>query len=483
MRALLHATMLGVLLGLPSTASAQSKKDLQRQIDELRAELRAVKAAQSAVPAAPAAPAIAAGTPAPGLAGGTPGTAPARIADAAAAPHHQPVSITGAKPAKKAWFERLQLRGYTQMRFNGLLNGDDTAPAGRSRLRSVHDAALADKDNFSLRRARLILQGQVADRVAIYLQTDFASAVNAQSNGERREHYGQLRDAYVDIFLDKAHEFKLRAGQSKVPFGWENMQSSSNRLTLDRSDGINSGVPSERDLGIVAYYTPTRVQKLWDRLAHDGQKTFGNYGAFAVAAYNGQGVNRSEQNANVMKVVMATWPFELDGLGDAFAGQVVEVGGAGMLGRVRPEIRTGGVSPTSFEDNRVAVHAMLYPQPFGIQAEWSWGRGPQYDIAARAIRTRPLGGGYVQAMLNAGDLGFGKLIPYGRWQRYRGGWKGSTNAPRLETDEIELGVEWHFLDALELTVAYANMKRREADERRTGRAKGNLIRTQLQWSY
>jgi hypothetical protein len=36
---------------------------------------------------------------------------------------------------------------------------------------------------------------------------------------------------------------------------------------------------------------------------------------------------------------------------------------------------------------------------------------------------------------------------------------------------------------LELTIAYSHMKRLEADERRTGRAEGDLIRTQLQWNY
>lgn len=75
------------------------------------------------------------------------------------------------------------------------------------------------------------------------------------------------------------------------------------------------------------------------------------------------------------------------------------------------------------------------------------------------------------------------MTPYGRWQHYRGGWKVNINAPRLETDQFELGVALRFVDAFELTVAYVNMKRREADERRSGRATGNLIRTQLQWNY
>ena len=44
-------------------------------------------------------------------------------------------------------------------------------------------------------------------------------------------------------------------------------------------------------------------------------------------------------------------------------------------------------------------------------------------------------------------------------------------------------VEWQPWKALEITLAYARMKRAEADERRTGRATGDLIRTQVQWNY
>lgn len=417
----------------------------------------------------------AAATPAPPAAT-TPTPAPAPQLAEAKAP---PAPVVHDK--KKAWYERLQLRGYTQMRYNAFLDGDETAPAGRSRLRSVHDSSINENGNFSLRRARLVLQGNITDNVALYFQTDFASAVSGQSNGEQRQHFGQLRDAYVDFFIDKKHEFKLRFGQSKVPFGWENLQSSSNRLTLDRSDAINSAVPSERDLGIVAFYTPTHVQHIWDRLAKDGQKLFGNYGAFGVAVYNGQGVNRIEQNKGLMKVAMGTWPFELG----TFAGktQVLELGGAVMFNNVKPEIRAGGVSAIDYKDDHYGVHAILYPQPFGLQAEWTWGRTPQYDDIRKAIRSTKAQGGYVQAMYNVGDVGLGKLMPYARWQHYRGGWKAGTNAPRLETDEVEVGAEWQINSAFEFTLAFANMKRREADERRFGRAEGNLIRTQVQFNY
>lgn len=463
---------------MPQAAQAQTVEQLQSQIDELKAQVQALTAALSVRQPAPATASAAA--PAPVRTSPAPAPQMASLSE----PTPNPVDAEPAQKPKKGWYDRLSLRGYTQMRYNAFLSGDDSAPAGVSRLRSVHDSGISDNGGFTLRRVRLVLQGDISDRVSLYLQPDFATAVSNQSGGERRESFGQLRDAYADIFLDKAKSVRLRFGQSKVPYGWENMQSSSNRLTLDRSDGINSAVPGERDLGVVAYYTPPSVQKIWDRLADDGQKLFGNYGAFGLGLFNGQGVNKTEQNKDLMKVAFATWPFELDGLGDAFAGQVFEIGGSAMLNTIQPEIRSGGVSALSYDDNRAGIHAMLYPQPIGIQAEWNWGRAPQYDLASQSIRASKLNGGYVQMMMRLPTSdSFGTLMPYGRWQHYRGGWKAATNAPRLETDEFELGLEWQPWKALEITMAYARMKRAEADERRTGRAEGHLIRTQVQWNY
>jgi hypothetical protein len=208
---------------------------------------------------------------------------------------------------------------------------------------------------------------------------------------------------------------------------------------------------------------------------------FGNYGAFGLALYNGQGTNRSETNNGLMFVAMATWPFALDGLG--LDGQVLEVGGAVMRNRFQPELRSGGVSALSYADNRVGIHAMLYPQPFGVQAEWNWGTGPEWDSATQSIREKPLSGGYVQPMLRIRRSPIGPFMAFGRWQHYRGGWKAALNTPRLETDELELGIEFQPMTPLEFTLTYGHARRREADERRSGRAEGDIIRAQVQWNY
>lgn len=43
-----------------------------------------------------------------------------------------------------------------------------------------------------------------------------------------------------------------------MPYGFENMQSSQNRLSLDRGDAMNSAVVGERDLGVFAYWIPEK---------------------------------------------------------------------------------------------------------------------------------------------------------------------------------------------------------------------------------
>jgi Phosphate-selective porin O and P len=478
--ALLASLSAAPALAQGGPAPARTIEELQRQIDELKAMVAELKAAQATTRPAPAVPSVAAAPPAVATSpAAAPSTAPVVVA-AAPAPG-APIVLTAPARRGKPWYEKLSLRGYTQMRVNEIISGDATAPAGVSRLRSIGDGGINDRNNFSFRRIRLILQGDLNDHVSLYLQPDFASAVSNQSVGERREAFGQIRDAYIDVFPTDDHALRLRFGQSKVPFGWENLQSSSSRLALDRTDGINSAVPTERDLGIVVYYTPAHVQAIWNRLAADGQKLFGNYGAFGAAIYNGQGTNRAEANNGLMTVVMGTWPFALDGLG--LVGQVLEVGGAVMRNRVQPELRSAGVSPLSYADNRVGVHAILYPRPFGVQGEWNWGSGPEWDSATQSIREKPLTGGYVQAMARVKQSPLGPFMPFARWQHYRGGFKAGLNAPRLETDELELGIEFQPMSPLELTISYGHAKRREADERRSGRAEGDLLRAQLQWNY
>lgn len=98
---------------------------------------------------------------------------------------------------------------------------------------------------FTIRRGRLILSGFARDNVFLYIQPDVAASSGTSLN------VLQLRDAYFDVFFDSLHTWRVRVGQSKVPFGYENMQSSSLRLPIERAEVFNTAsVPGERDLGV-----------------------------------------------------------------------------------------------------------------------------------------------------------------------------------------------------------------------------------------
>lgn len=397
----------------------------------------------------------------------------------ASTPPATPPADAPKRADSKKWYDRIALRGYLQMRYNHGIGAEASA------LRSPGDRFIGDDQTIGMRRARLVLSGDIADNVSIYLQPDFAST----PSGSSTTHFGQLRDAYADIYLDPQREFRLRAGQSKIPYGWENLQSSQNRLSFDRADALNSGVRDERDLGVFFYYTPTEIQSRFQYLVKSGLKGSGDYGVFGIGLYNGQGANRAERNKETHAVVHVTYPFKFDN------GQFLEVGADAYTGRFKLATPTAitvdkrsftpvDTSPDSgAQDQRMAVHAIYYPQPFGLQAEWTVGRGPQLDMAKGVIRTRPLRGGYVQAMYKFDNRRSGSWMPYLKWQTYRGASKFDTNSPRMLVDETELGLEWQPITAIELTMAYANMRRTHVSTSPYATLKGDLLRLQLQVNF
>jgi len=365
------------------------------------------------------------------------------------------------------WYQKLSIRGYTQFRYNYVT--DD------KKLVSEYDSSIGNNKGFQFRRIRLVISGDVTDWLSIYIQPDFAASAGTGNNN-----FAQLRDAYTDIFLpflSKDKEFRIRAGQSKVPFGFENLQSSQQRLALDRVDGLNSAVNGERDIGFFFYYTPAETRKVFRSLIDKGLKGSGDYGVLGVGVYNGQTLNVTEANDNKHVVLHATYPFELP------YGQIIQVGADAYRGVVNVTTAPGtGLATTAGNvnilDERIGAHFVLYPQPFGFQAEWNWGRGPELNAARNAVQEGYLQGGYVQAMYKWDDA-----IPYIRWQEYNGGKKHRTNSPFNVVRELEVGLEYQFSRALELTVAYAWMKRTDTINAPYDIRDGQVVRCQLQWNY
>lgn len=373
-------------------------------------------------------------------------------------------------PPKKQWFESIQLRGYMQVRYNRLLETNPLLQCAQC------DRSWGDNGGFFIRRMRLIFSGQISERVYFYIQPDLVS--NPSSTATQ---YAQIRDAYVDVGLDAKNEFRLRVGQSKVPFGFENMQSSQNRIPLDRNDALNSAVANERDLGVFFYYAPKNIRTLFASLVNDGLKGSGDYGVFSFGAYNGQTANRAEANNSPHIVSRFSYPFAVNK-------QILEMGVQAYTGQyiLTPDLINAGVKlPTtrSFLDQRVAGSFVLYPKPFGIQAEYNIGRGPRFNKVSDSVEVSSLKGGYITASYKT-QKGKHVIIPFSRYQYYQGGKKHEMDAMAYDVKEFEVGIEWQPNKNIELVTMYTFSDRRfESFKNQNNHQKGSLLRIQLQLNF
>jgi hypothetical protein len=368
----------------------------------------------------------------------------------------------GEKPiAEKKWYERLNLRGYAQFRYNRLL---ETNPELRC---DQCDKSWGNNGHFFIRRARLILSGDVHEQVFAYIQPDLANEVAGVGT-----HFLQIRDLYFDLSIDRAKEFRFRIGQSKVPFGFADLQSSQNRITLDRDDGLNSAFPNERDLGVFFYWAPSEIRARFKLLVDDGLKGSGDYGVVGVGVYNGQTANKLELGNNLHAVARVSYPFQLGN------GQYIEPGVQAYAG----QYTIAGTG--EFPDRRAAASLVVYPQPIGFQAEYNFGEGPTYIPGLNTVETGPLQGGYVQTMFRIADLGGHVLIPYARYQFYDGGKKAERDARAYRVRELAVGVEWSPFKVFELTAEYTISSRRFEDSAvPSNLQEGSLLRLQAQFNF
>ncbi len=345
--------------------------------------------------------------------------------------------------SKDKWYEKVKLAGYTQVRYTSLMNQSGAV------LNVPNDGSARDRESLRIRRGRIKFSGDVAERLYLYAQMDFAASVGGG--------FGvQMRDLYGDISLDADKEYRIRLGQSKVPFGFVNLQSSQNRAPLERADALNSALENERDLAAFFYWTPKRVQDRFKEIKKLGLKHSGNYGMFGFGVYNGQGPNRNDVNGLVHTVVRASYPFQLKN------GRFLEVGAQAYHGEFQVSTADpDGAGPLAapaagrdgVRDQRAGLSFILYPQPWGLEAEWNIGRGPTLSGDSLSVGSESLHGGYLMAYYKA-DTGWGRFFPYARWNYYDGGRKFATNAPASVVNEMDFGVEWSPWKFVEVAIQY-----------------------------
>lgn len=375
-----------------------------------------------------------------------------------------------AKETTRQWYESIKIRGYAQVRYNRLLETNPDLGCEQC------DKSWGNDGGFFIRRMRIIFYGQIHKQVYFYVQPDFASS--ASTTGL---HFGQLRDAYFDVGVDKDNVFRFRIGQSKVPFGFENMQSSQNRLPLDRNDALNSAVSNERDLGVFFYWTPKSKQALFKEIADNGLKHSGDYGVFGFGMYNGQTANRPELNDQQHTVARLTYPMRI-------GKQIIEPGIQGYTGNFT--IPTSQVSAKTkhnqdytYLDQRAAATFVLYPKPFGILAEYNLGKGPEFNKETDSIEVKKLQGGYITLSYMTRYKSH-LFIPFLRAQHYSGGKKHETDARSYDVEELELGVEWQPFKQFEIVAMYTMSSRRYEDyAMQNNLQRGNLLRLQAQVNF
>ncbi len=418
------------------------------------------------MPASPAEPSTATSLPTLPVAL-TPSPLAATNSSTTGAVASSPVPVAETK--HESWTDRITLRGYIQLRYNRAFA--ETSPGLKYEF---GDKGLTGPAAFTFRRVRLAILAKPTDRVTLYLQPDFAGALAGET-----QHILAMRDAYGDLAIGENREFHLRLGQLKVPYGWENIQSSQNRIALDRSEAINTAAPGERDIGAFVFYTPKEVHERFETITKLGLKGSSDWGLASFGVANGQGINLAERNSTKTAYARFSLPFLIG------SSQWAEVGVAGYYGQVgvtrgdKIFSRAVGTADDNFEDARGLVSLNLYPQPFGVQIEANYGTGPELD--GTIIQQKDVYGGYAMLSCRIETLpgGLGQLIPYARGTYYKGGHKLETNVGSYEVQELDSGLEWTPVKNAEFTVSYLHM-----DRKLNGKDQdGDWLRLQAQFSY
>ena len=413
---------------------------------------------------------------------------------------------------KKEWFGRMSIRGYVQTRYTHVF-GSGMDGAGINTLHSPTETNISERDTFLMRRARMIFSGDVHDHLYLYWQVDGQASVGGSYNETNASGF-QTRDMYGDVSLDHDKEHRIRIGVSKVPYGFVNMQSSQNRLSIERPEALNSAVEGERDLGLYYIWADKTARARFRELVQSGLKGSGDYGVFSFGAYNGQGLNRFDSNRSPHAIVHLAYPFKTE------SGQFYEFGMSAYRGKFVPN-QGSGKGTQEFTDQRVAANFVWYPQPFGLEAEWTVGEGPETILSfdASGKRTRPtssddtatppvtttagnrittesLHGGYVLLNYKA-DTDLGTVIPFTRWSYFNGARKSASAvdinssatttvnlyAPSQNVNEVDLGVEYQPWPSFEIALVYTRAFQRTNTQTLNMAKNVDRVTCQLQYNF
>ena len=352
------------------------------------------------------------------------------------------VEETQATPEKTtvevpAWVKNIKFSGYGMLQYQG------QDPEGNH------------SNTFNLRLARFILDGKIGD-------FDW----RAQIQGTNATGPGQPTVQLVDLYAEwrKYPEFKIRAGQFKRCFtyenpthpitqGWRGYADVINKLSAfgDRTGEKSSG---GRDIGI---------QLSGDLFPNaNGRRLF----HYQVGVYNGEGVNQKDMD-NRKDIIAGAWIMPIKGL---------RVGAFGWTGS-----RGGMLDPVTnkkvgIEKNRYALSIEYSQDEYMFRSEYihsqGWGaKSPGNNVREIYYENGDKADGwYVFGIV---PLIKGKLHAKARYESYRNmaTWASSVN-------QVECGLNYFFTKNLELHMEYSRV-----NDRTLAKHNYNLVDVELDFRF
>lgn len=182
--------------------------------------------------------------------------------------------------------------------------------SGYLQTRYTNSSQTGANDSLEAKRVRLALAGDATEKADFKLQVDFAesrkgltdSTLSNDTLTNKSAYFGKptLLDAVIGYKV--ADEARLHVGQFKVPFGWENLTSSTNLDTINRSLVTETLVPG-RDTGNQG--RDVGVQWSGVKTLDEGSRSLEYY----LGAFNGSGINVSDDNGRKDPAARLVWNF------------------------------------------------------------------------------------------------------------------------------------------------------------------------------
>ena len=341
-----------------------------------------------------------------------------------------------------AWVKNIKFSGYGMLQYQG------QDPEGNH------------SNSFNLRLARFILDGKIGD-------FDW----RAQIQGTNATGPGQPTVQLVDLYAEwrKYPEFKIRAGQFKRAFtfenpthpitqGWRGYADVINKLSAfgDRTGEKSSG---GRDIGI--QFAGDLIPKA------NGRRLF----HYQVGVYNGEGVNQKDMD-NRKDIIAGVWVMPIKGVRIGAFGWTGSRGGM-VYGK---DPNTGKDLTCSVEKNRYCLSAEYDLNEYTFRAEYIHSQG--WGASSPGNNSRVIDftngdkadGWYVFGIV---PLIKSKLFAKARYQTYRNqkNWETSVN-------QVECGLNYKFTNNLEMHFEYSHV-----NDRSLAKHNYNLVDVELDFRF